>query len=305
MKKSWSRRGLQTLAAGIWLLVCWIPVLCQARSEVAQKDPQSTATAKIGGKGSGLVNLLLIGQDQREGEVGSRADTIVLCTFHKEEDKITLTSFLRDLYVDIPGHRSNRLNAAYALGGSALLRQTLEENFGILIDGCIEVDFGQFCQLVELQGGIRLNLRQDEADWINTNVENSHLTQGLQQLNGSQALAYARIRNLDPDGDFSRTNRHRAILTALLGNCQDIGLKEVRSLLNSASDMISTDMKKTRMIALAAELFPMIEDCQLVSQRIPADGTYTNEKIHGMAVLAADMNAARELLQQSLGKITQ
>jgi hypothetical protein len=69
--------------------------------------------------------------------------------------------------------------------------------------------------------------------------------------------------------------------------------------------MISTDLKKTRLIALAAELFPMIADCQLVSQRIPADGTYTNEKISGMAVLAADMNAARELLQKSLGEKTQ
>ena len=86
----------------------------------------------IGGKDdSNIINILLIGQDRRPGEGTARSDSMILCTFNKSRKTLTMTSFLRDLYLQIPGYKDNRINAAYALGGMSLLNATLEQNFGI------------------------------------------------------------------------------------------------------------------------------------------------------------------------------
>ncbi|MCI6999197.1 MAG: LCP family protein [Clostridiales bacterium] len=253
----------------------------------------------IGGTGSGIVNILLIGQDRREGEETARSDSMILCTYHRKTGDITMTSFLRDLYVPIPGHRSNRINAAYSEGGAALLDETLKENFGLHIDGNVEVDFSQFSQIIDLLGGVELELREDEAAEINKETGSS-LTGGTQLLNGEQALAYSRIRKLDANGDFSRTNRQRKVMSALLGRFRNIQWRDLLPLMDQLLPLISTDMNYGKLVLLAMEILPKLSDAEITNQRIPADGTYTDEKIDGMAVLSADLDANRALLQETL-----
>lgn len=118
------------------------------------------------GRDSDIINILLIGQDRREDETRARSDSMILCTFHKSEKKLTMTSFLRDTYVKIPGYGQNRINVAYAAGGMPLLNKTLENNFGVHIDGNVEVDFYQFADIVDLLGGVEVDLRNDEAQWV-------------------------------------------------------------------------------------------------------------------------------------------
>lgn len=247
------------------------------------------------------IHILLIGQDRREGEDCARADTILLCTFHPDEGKILLTSFLRDLYVPIPGHADNRLNAAYAHGGMALLRQTLEENFDIPIDGCVEVDFSQFAQILDILGGVTLELRQDEAEAINKSVEGD-LAEGTQLLTGEQALAYTRIRNLDQDGDFSRTLRQRKVISALMRSYQGASLFTVLSILPEILPMLSTDMEKKQVIATVLQLLPMLQDSAYTSQTVPSEGSYSNSTIRGMSVLTADLHTIRQELALSLSE---
>ena len=249
-----------------------------------------------------MIHLLLIGQDRREGETRARSDSIVLCSFHPERDKLTAISFLRDLYVQIPGHRGNRLNAAYALGGMDLLEDTFAENFGIPIEGCIAVDFSQFAQLVDLRGGVAIRLRQDEAELLNRTVEGASLSAGLQTLCGQEALAYARIRNLDADGDFSRTDRQRKIITAFFDQCRESTLADRMAILDAALPMISTNLKRSRILKLAAQLLPRISEMEIETHRIPDDGDYTNETIDGMSVLVADREATRRHLAQILSE---
>ena len=119
------------------------------------------------GRDSDIINILLIGQDRREDETRARSDSMILCTFRKSEKKLTMTSFLRDTYVKIPGYGQNRINVAYAAGGMSLLNKTLENNFGVHIDGNVEVDFYQFADIVDLLGGVEVDLRNDEAQWVN------------------------------------------------------------------------------------------------------------------------------------------
>jgi len=263
------------------------------------EEAPDTGITQIGGKGSDLVNILLIGQDRRPGEDRARSDTMILCTFNKKTKAVTMTSFLRDLYVAIPGYQNNRINAAYSWGGMPLLNDTLKNNFGIHIDGNVEVDFTQFSQIIDMVGGVTMELRQDEANAINQSVP-GNLTAGEQWLTGSQALAYARIRNLDADGDFSRTNRQRKVISALISSYKNADLSSILSLVVEALPMISTDMSKITMLRYAVELFPLLAGADIVSQQIPADGTYSNQSINDMSVLVADMDATRQLLQDTL-----
>lgn len=253
----------------------------------------------IGGPGSEIVNILLVGQDHREGEETARSDSMILCTYQKNTGKLIMTSFLRDLYVPIPGHASNRINAAYAQGGLALLEETLESNFGLRIDGGVEVVFSQFSDIIDLLGGVELELRQDEAELINEETGSS-LSEGLQQLDGPQALLYSRIRSLDSDGDFSRTDRQRRVLSAVLDGFRDTGMRELLELVDALMPMISTDMSKLRILTLAAELLPKLSSLEVSSQSVPAPGTYTDETIKGMAVLQADPEAIRQQLEKTL-----
>ena len=254
---------------------------------------------QIGGRGSDIVNILLIGQDRRPGEGRARSDSMILCTFNKETGKLVITSFLRDLWVEIPGYGNNRLNAAYAAGGMGLLDETLQHNFGVHVDGNIEVDFTQFSRIIELLGGVELELRQDEANLINREC-GSNLQAGIQMLNGEEALTYARIRKLDADSDLSRSNRQRKVLTSLIAKFKGSDLNTMLKLLDQVLPMVTTDMTQAEIIGLATEVFPRLTNLEMVSQRIPADGAYRFATISGMSVVEADMEAARKLLEETL-----
>lgn len=259
-----------------------------------------TPAAAIG-QTQNVHHILLIGQDGPSEETRSRADCILLCSFHPEQGTITMTSFLRDLYVNIPGYGYNRINAAYAFGGMPLLRQTLQENFGIVTDGCVETDFSRFPLLVDLLGGVTVALRQDEADDINSQGLGDLLQTGIQHLNGPQALAYARIRKLDADGDFSRTARQQALIKAMLHRFQNAPLPKLLQLFKTISSMVATDFFPGQLAGLITELAPILRQSKIRSQQIPVNGSYTYETINGMSVLVPDMAKNRQFLESTLG----
>ena len=267
----------------------------------SQLSFSDSSSGRIGGANSGLTNILLIGQDAREGESQSqaRSDSMILCTYNKNTRQLTMTSFLRDLYVPIPGHGSNRINAAYAYGGADLLKKTIDENFNIAIDGCMEVDFSHFSDIINSMGGVEIELRQDEAEVINQQT-GSCLTEGTHVLDGFQALTYSRIRSLDLDGDFSRTSRQRKVINALADSLRGSGIKELAPLISKILPMITTDLSRGQLLLYAVEILPHLSQMDLLSQSIPAPGTFTDQTIDGMAVLEADMAAQRQYLQNTL-----
>ena len=259
----------------------------------------SASSDRIGGPGSDLLNILLVGQDAREGEEQARSDSMILCTYNKSTQELTMTSFLRDLYVPIPGHGSNRINAAYAFGGTSLLKKTIDQNFAVAIDGCIEVDFTHFAEIIDQLGGVQIELRQDEANVINQQAGSS-LTEGIQQLDGFQALTYSRIRNLDPDGDVSRTNRQRKLINAVVDSLRSVSLREMTPLIGKILPMLTTDLNRGQLFLYALDILPHLSDMQIRNQKIPADGTFSDKTIDGMSVLVADMDVQRQHLHNTL-----
>jgi LCP family protein required for cell wall assembly len=239
-----------------------------------------------------ITNILLIGQDRRPGQGRQRSDAMILCSINEKTNTITMTSFLRDLYVRIPGYQDNRLNAPYALGGMELLKQTLLTNFGVVVDGCVEVDFSQFERIVDLMGGVDIELTSAEAAHLNGG--GFALTTGMNHLDGKAALAYSRIRYIGTD--FGRTNRQRTVLVALLEQSRGMSLTKAHSLLENVLGMVTTDMSNRQLLQLVSDCFPMLSDLQVKTQYVPAEGTYQFASIRGMSVIVADMEANKQML---------
>lgn len=266
--------------------------------QIEPVEPDHGTGPQIPVGGGNIVNILLIGQD-RNGDTAARSDCMILCTFNKEENTITMTSFLRDLYVKIPGYRKNRINAAYTFGGMELLNETLYENFGVEIDGNIQVDLSHFRKIIDLFGGVDLELTAAEARFIKKYYPNSAVSEGMNRLNGEEALMYVRNRN-DVDGDFSRTGRQRKLLNALIDEFKSKKLTQMLSILSDVMPMVTTDIPKSDLTAYAVTLFPMLTDAEIKTQAIPVQGAYKNAMIEKMAVLVPDLEKNRQALEDSL-----
>ena len=272
---------------GFLLLFCLLPALLLPAN--ATENPSSEQP----------VNILLIGRDDHADAGSSRSDSIILCTYHPQRQTLTMTSILRDLYVPIPGYRSNRINAAFAFGGMDLLEQTVEENFRIPVDGSLSVDFTRFPRLIDLLGGVTLDIRADEAEAINQSTSGS-LTPGKQLLNGTQALAYVRIRKLDDDGDFSRTCRQRKLLQALVESYRTATLPQILQVLEEAVPLVETNMSRRQIFKTVFNMTPQLSGLQIFHQHIPQEGTYEYRTLRGMSVLVADLDKARNLLFETV-----
>ena len=162
---------------------------------------------------------LIVGSDARGGVIqddteGARADSVML--LHKAENgQTSLISLPRDTFVDIPEYGENKINAAYSFGGPKLLVQTVEKLSGLTVDHYVEVGMTGVSQMVDAVGGVDVCLDYDVADEDSGLVWDT--SQGkCQTVDGTKALAYSRMRKLDPTGDVGRGLRQRAVISAVV-----------------------------------------------------------------------------------------
>lgn len=235
-----------------------------------------------------LINIMLVGQDTREPGKRSRSDSMVLCSINPRTGKVSLISFLRDLYVELPGRYSdNRLNTAYRFGGFELLESTLAQNFGVSVDGNVEVDFESFIMAVDIIGGVEIELSGEEADVLG-------VKKGKNLLNGEQALDYTRIRKID--NDFNRTARQRNVIMAIINKVKTLGVSELHSLMNELLPCIVTDMTNEEIMSIAMKLIPMLKSLDISTYHVPGEDAYRSAMVNGMAVLIPDKALIRDQL---------
>ena len=270
--------------------------------ELSQEEVVMETAPILEEKSDNVITILLLGADRRKDEP-ARTDTIILCTLNKTQNTITLTSLLRDTYVRIPGYKSNRLNVPYVLGGASLLEETLEYNFGIEIDGFVEVDFSHFAKLIDLLGGIELEVTSGIAGFIYSE-SGTRVKTGLQLLNGEQALHYSRYRGTAA-GDLDRTNRQRVVLTTLLNEYKIKSMTELIGLLDDILPMVTTDLTQDEILEYFMNFFPMLANAEIVSKRIPADDAFYGAKIDGMSVLVPDIPKCAAELHKILSEFTE
>ena len=262
-----------------------------------EEDVELETAPQMEVESEGIVNILLIGVDTRENEP-ARSDSMILCTFNKHTNTITLTSFMRDMYVKIPGYKNNRINASFYFGGMQLLNKTLNRNFGVVTDGIVEIDFGNFEKLIDMLGGIELDINRTEADFI-TLKTGKQIQTGVQVLNGEQALWYSRCRS-DSRGDFNRTNRQRIVLSTLLNEYKNQSLPALLGMMDEVLPMVTTNMTKDEILDHVTNFFPMLATAEIVTQRIPEEGAYRQTKINDMSVLVPDINECIKVLQKTM-----
>lgn len=258
-----------------------------------------------------VVNILLIGNDSRQNGQDGRSDAMILLSLSNRTKSIYMTSLLRDMYVDIPGHGGNRLNAAYSYGGPELLMKTVEENFDIPVNRYVSVNFEAFAGLVDAVGGVELELTAEEIEYVNGYlVEYNMLTDrpqgtdnmdpadaGLVHLNGAQALAYTRNRYLGTD--FGRTERQRKVLTAMFEKLPSALLTNGGNLLDELLPNLTTNLTQKECLQLSL-MAGKVLTYDLVSDNIPQSGTYKNASIRGMSVLEVDFEANIQYLKEKL-----
>ena len=261
--------------------------------------------------GPNIINILLIGSDTRDPGVRSRSDTMILCTLNKKAKTLTLTSFMRDMYVQIPGYSANRINVPYLLGGMDLLNRTLEINFGIQVDGNFAVEFDSFMDVIDSIGGVTIYLTKAEADYMNSGRYNGYgllpvkprvYVEGANYMTGAEALGYSRIRVLD--SDFGRTQRQRNVLTAIFNKCKTLSVAQLYKLMEEVLPMLTTNMDNMTILGYAAQAAPLLSGLTLQTQRIPVDGSFQSVMINEMAVLVPNMATNQQVLREILSDET-
>ncbi len=243
-----------------------------------------------------VINILLIGQDRREGQGRQRSDSMMIASINKKDKTVTITSLLRDTYVQIPGYKDNRINAAYAFGGMSLLNEVIRLNFGIEIDANIEVDFNGFKTIVDTLGGVDIVFKDYEVAYFNEKLGTTKFVIGSNHLNGDEALFYARTRKVGRS-DFERTERQRAIVTAVFNKLKSESPTKIFELINELFPCLTTDMSNADIISYATTALQM-NLTEIQTYRIPADGTYSSQTIRGMMVLVPDLEACQTDLRK-------
>lgn len=245
-----------------------------------------------------VINILLVGEEAiGAGESRGRTDCIMIASINVKQKALKLTSLMRDMYVQIPGWSDNKLNAAYHNGGIPLLKETLEKNFDILIDGSVLVNFDGFESIIDKLGGVEITLTDSEARYLNStnyisNPSYRNVRSGTQTLNGNQALGYSRVRyrkaSSGESDDFGRTSRQRTVLNAVFEKYKSKNVAELVLILNDILPLVTTDISKADMISYIGTVVTL-GTTELETHRVPMDNEYSSANIRGMSVLLPNM----------------
>ena len=201
------------------------------------KEAQNTAVLTD----PNIYNILLIGTDGR-----GIGDATILVSINKTTGKIHLTSFMRAMYVNIPGHGWFMFNHAYAWGGPSLVMKTIENNFRVKVDDYMVINFDDFAKAVDIVGGIWITLTEKEAAELNNRTYGTTYTAGSQWLNGTAAFEYSRIRSID--SDFVRTERQRKVITALLEKCMVSSIWQLNELATQLLPLVKTSLTNAEIL---------------------------------------------------------
>ena len=243
-----------------------------------------------------VTNIVLFGLDRRNPDDVSRSDTIMIASLDGKNGMIKVTSLMRDMYVPIPGHQSDRINAAYSYGGASLAVKTINSNFRLDIRDYVDVDFMGLEKIVDKIGGLEINVKDYEISQIEGVSQ-----PGLQVLNGGQVVDYSRIRYVG-DADFERTQRQRYVLDTLYKKIKAQGIAKLPGTVSELLPYVETSLSKTDIMKLVMEVAQY--NAEGIEQlRLPAEGHFKSKKIKGMYVLVPDIEANKKLLHQFIYEI--
>ncbi len=246
-----------------------------------------------------VLNVLLLGIDGTSKDDKGRSDSILVASLDLRNKKIKITSIMRDTWVKIPGYSSDRINAAYSLGGPKLAIDTIERNLGIVIDRYVAVNFEEFSKVVDNLGGIDIELTASEVSYINSHAPDKQKLEGsgMKHLTGSQALQHA--RNRDSSGsDYDRTQRQRNVIVAGINKLKKTNLLQITKIVSDIAPMVTTNLKTSEITKLSSNALTYL-NFETQQFRIPTNDNVKSETIdHKMVLVISDLNKAKQDLSK-------
>jgi len=253
----------------------------------------------------GQINILILGSDWRVNR-GMNTDVMTLVSIYTREQKVSLLSFPRDLWVDIPGFGKERINAIYAIGGFPLLQASFERNFSIHLDHYMMTSLDAFIGIIDTLGGVDINAAvnlTDKCDLYGQKNLSCSIGPGIAHLDGQTALWYVRSRHTTSDID--RTRRAQEVLVGIFHKLLSLnGLNRIPDLFNQFSSSVKTDISIMDILSLVPVAPVIASDSNRISHfNIGlAQGTMTMLNVNGInySVILPDYNAIWELVKQAV-----
>ena len=211
------------------------------------------------------TNIALFGLDTRQaGSLGkgNRSDTIMIASINNQTKDVKIVSIYRDSYLNLANDKYRKCNEAYSIGGPEQAVAMLNMNLDLKIDHYMSVDFLAVSEVVDLLGGIEIDVDEYEIEHLNNyTVETSKVTgkktnklktTGLQTLDGVQATSYCRIRYTKGD-DFKRTERQREVLETIAKKAKTMSVSQLDEIIKAVFPMCATNMTVDQLLAIAAD----------------------------------------------------
>lgn len=255
-------------------------------------DPGNFEGDQVHPNYSSIENFLLLGIDN-DGTDKSRTDTMMVLSWDKNEGSMRLISFMRDIYAEIPGYQSYKLNTAYYLNGVQTTKDTITGMFGLPIHHYAIVDFDNFESIVDIAfpKGVEMNVKKEMSQEIGVT-----LTPGVKKLNGKELLGYARFR-ADSEGDFGRVERQQEVIAAMKKEMMKPStILSMPKLAGALSGYIQTDLTAKDELTRALS-FVLNKGAEIETLTIPQKGTYSfNNYSHAGSVIEVDLEKNKEFI---------
>lgn len=250
-----------------------------------------------------VMNILLLGVDENEDGSDGRSDTNILMSVDSKEKTIRLVSFLRDSYLEIPEVGKNKLNAAYATGGVVRTMQTLENNYRINMDRYVSIDFQNFATVIDKMGGLDVPMSEAACQAENEAL-GTHLTPGVNHLDGELCLYYARIRYATDEfgsNDYGRTARQRQVIELMVQKMKSMNFWDAGKIVYDYLPYVETNLSNSELLYLA-RIAASLSDYEMKSMQIPAPNTFDDTvSIDGVGkVISLDLEKNCTLLREFL-----
>lgn len=232
--------------------------------EIAQEDIiiNKEIEENLDDMGEGYLNVALFGVDSREGDLeeGTRTDCIIVASLNKETKEIRMVSVYRDTILDMSDGTLQKCNAAYSFGGPTMAINMLNMNLDLDIQKYVTVDFKVIAEIIDLIGGVEIELQEEEIQYLNEYLQETadvagkeaHFVSasGLQTMDGVQATTYARIRST-AGGDFTRTERQRLVIEKMVEKIQQSDLRTINSVIDKVLPTVSTNFTSSEILSYA------------------------------------------------------
>lgn len=259
----------------------------------------------------GMYRLLIVGVDTDDPRIRGRSDTMMLAVLDARNKQLKLISFMRDMYVQIPGHGHNRMNAAYVYGGAEALKNTLEKNFHVQADGYIAVNFAMMITLIDAIGGVDIEVEEQELKPLNGILEyynyqngkpeaEGRLEQaGMQHLSGLQAMSYSRIRKID--GDYERVGRQQRVMMAIFNRMKNMQSEELMDIMMQQIDFVATDVTIATAVSMMQDVVAM-DTIDTRYLRIPVSRSSRNTVLNKAYFIIPNLGKNQKAISEFLNK---